>query len=246
MAFTEKKFAGLSKDNKIKKVVFSIREYLVDVESEIYVARLLDWLNKFENMQLPKPRNRQEWGILSNHLLQFLHEENPFLEKVPFDNPGNERNVIPLKLLLDNFRSPFNVGSLMRTAEALGVEELILTGITPTPEHNSKVAKTSKEAEIPHIHIEDAQNYLKDIKSKGYKVYAIEKTSNSKPVKKFNFEFPLLFIVGNEEFGISKELLALSDEIIHIPMLGKKNSLNVSVAAGIVLYQAVSTYFDKY
>ena len=81
------------------------------------------------------------------------------------------------------------------------------------------------------------------MKSKKYKIYALDKTLNSKDINNIKIEEPLVLILGNEEFGISKDLLDLSDGIIHINMLGRKNSINVSVACGIALFKIANNLY---
>lgn len=245
MSFTEEKFIALSKDNKIRKTVFAIQQYLSDRESEIFAIRLLEWLCRHENMSFKQPKNRYEWGILSQELLQILKEENPFLEKQPFDDPHKERKVLPIKVLLDNIRSPFNAGSILRSAEALGLEEVLLCGITPHPQKNPKVEKTAKESPIAYTIFENSIDAIKKLKDQNYKIYALEKTTNSLPIHTVSLDFPMVLIVGNEEFGIAQEILRECDAILYIPLLGAKNSLNVSVAAGIAFYEITKRFLGK-
>jgi tRNA G18 (ribose-2'-O)-methylase SpoU len=162
---------------------------------------------------------------------------NPYLEKNPFDDPAKERQTIPVTVLLDNIRSPFNTGSIFRSCEALGVEKVIPCGITPTPEKNSKVKKAFKNLDIPLEYRDDAVEAVQNFKKEGYFIYAIEKTENSRSLRDTELSFPAVCVLGNEEFGVNPEILEISDAIIHIPLLGRKNSLNVSVAAGIVLFE---------
>lgn len=242
MAFSEKKFFGLSSMNQIKKTVYAIRQYLEDEESEIYILKMLSWLNEASKSKFEEPKNRYEWGILSNKLLQILKEENLFLEEKPFDAKNSERAVFPIRVLLDNIRSPFNVGSVFRCSEAMGVQEILCCGITPSPEKNKKVLKTSRLAKVAYSYFDDSLQALKELKKQGYFIVAVEKTDDSEPLGDFKANFPLALILGNEEFGVAPNLLEQSDAVVHIPMLGVKNSLNVSVAAGIVLHSISRSY----
>ncbi len=148
------------------------------------------------------------------------------------------RTVQKLVAVICNVRSAYNVGSLFRTADAAGIRHLYLCGFTPTPEH-PKVAKTALGAErsVPWEYRAQAGRLLKELKRNGWYLVALEQTRRSKDIFSFKPRFPAALIVGNEVRGVSKPLLKQCDAIVEIPMHGKKESLNVSVAAGIALYQ---------
>lgn len=243
MSFTEKKFSSLKKNNKIKKIIVAINEYLEGGKEEAYPAELLGWLNIQESESYSIPNDRYEWGLLKSRFLQLLNIESGYSEDIPYDEAGSERRVLPLKVLLDNIRSPFNAGSIIRSAEALGAKEVILGGITPGPD-NAKVMKTARHALSFIREAESPLTVVKEHRSRGGKVVALEKTRASLDIGECDYSLAegeeLLLILGNEEFGVNEELLELSDLIVHIPMLGIKNSINVSVAAGIALYRLSS------
>lgn len=140
-------------------------------------------------------------------------------------------------LILPDIRSCHNVGAMFRTADACGVDQLYLTGYTAQPP-KPQIDKVSLGAEkwMPWKHYVDTLRLVKRLKKQGIKIVALEKTSDSKDIGTIKFEFPLALIVGNEVDGVAPEILALCDEVVHIPMYGKKESLNVSVAAGIAMY----------
>lgn len=147
-------------------------------------------------------------------------------------------------VILHNIRSSQNVGALFRTADAAGVGKLYLTGYTPTPldrfkRPNSKIAKTALGAEqtIPWEVHTSATALVRALKGRGVSVVACEQSSNSISYTKWKPEFPVAIIFGNEVLGVSKPLLSLCDEVVEIPMCGMKESLNVSVAAGIFLFK---------
>lgn len=244
MKYTEKKYSKLSRNNKIRKLVYSIKEYMRGDKNFDYMHNLFYWLNYYEKMNLSLPKTNYEWGILSNHLTQILGEDDPFLETEPFDKENSYRKTLSLILLLDNIRSPFNSGSIIRTAEALGVEKVVLSGITPCPEKNNKVKKAAKNVKIEISTVDDTLEFIVKYKEKGYNIYALEKTNNSTSINKCEIDFPAILICGNEEFGIPKEILEKCNGIYHIPMYGNKNSLNVSVATGIALFE-ISKYFQN-
>ena len=245
LSFTEEKFINLSVDNKIKKVIFALNDFLDNKKDFVYITNLVSWLNKYSSYKVIVPENIDQCNYLKNNLLDILHTENPFVEKLPFDDRNKAGKILPVTILLEDIRSPYNVGSIFRNAESFGAEKIILTGITPAPEENSKILRVSREVNVDYIYHENPADAIKNYKKNGYKIYSIEKTANSINIKKGKIELPLMIIFGNEEFGVSKEILAISDAIIHIGMLGKKNSLNVSVASGIALYEIINKNIIK-
>jgi len=143
-------------------------------------------------------------------------------------------------LILHNIRSAYNVGSIFRTADAAGVKKVYLCGYTPTPD-NQKVVKTSLGAEkyIPWEYYKQTWRLLKKLNANGIQIIALEQTKKSADYRQFKPRFPLALVVGNEVRGLSKKILAYVDKIIAIPMYGRKESLNVAVAAGIALYKLI-------
>jgi len=158
-----------------------------------------------------------------------------------------------INLILDNIRSIHNVGSIFRTAETLGISKIYCLGTTPTPldrfgNKRKDFAKVSLGAEdsLKWEHIESGDvanneilNLIKKLKKEGYKIISLEQASNSvdyKDIKIKDIE-NVAIILGNEVDGVSKDLLKVSDVIAEIPMRGEKESLNVSISAGIFLYR---------
>jgi tRNA G18 (ribose-2'-O)-methylase SpoU len=144
-------------------------------------------------------------------------------------------------LILPNIRSAHNVGAMFRTADGAGVEKIYLTGYTPCPPH-PRLDKVSLGAEkwMPWKYIKQTGRLLKQLKEQGYKIIALEQTSKSVNIYKWEPQFPLALIVGNEKTGVTKSLLKYCDKEIELDMKGKKKSLNVSVAAGITMYYVAS------
>lgn len=140
-------------------------------------------------------------------------------------------------LVLPDIRSCHNVGALFRTADACGVDFLYLTGYTATPP-KPQIDKVSLGAEkwMPWKHYPDTLKLVKSLKKKGIKIVALEKNEMSVDLGEVKFSGPLALVVGNEVDGVDPEILALADVVVHIPMRGKKESLNVSVAAGVAMY----------
>lgn len=142
-------------------------------------------------------------------------------------------------LILHNIRSRENVGSIFRTADAAGVDKIYLCGITPVPPHE-KISKTALGAEtfVSWEYNAQAWRLLRKLKveSEKLKVVGLEQTKTSQNIFKFKPEFPMALVVGNEVRGLSPQILKYCDKKISIPMYGKKESLNVAVAAGIALF----------
>ncbi len=135
-------------------------------------------------------------------------------------------------------RSCHNVGAMFRTADACGFSKLHLVGYTATPP-KPQIDKVSLGAELwmkweKH---EDLLELIQKLKSEGFSIVGLEKTETSTDIAETTFSTPLALIVGNEVKGIDPDILPHCDSIIHIPMYGTKRSLNVSIAAGIAMYE---------
>ncbi len=148
-----------------------------------------------------------------------------------------------IHLLLNNIRSTHNVGSIFRTADAVGVKHVYISGYTPAPidrfgRSRSDISKVSLGAEnsVKWSIVDNVIIKIKELKSNKFCVVGLEQNEKSINYKKFKVKGKILLIVGNEVGGIEKEILNLCNEIIEIPMYGSKESLNVSVATGIALY----------
>jgi 23S rRNA (guanosine2251-2'-O)-methyltransferase len=156
-------------------------------------------------------------------------------------------------LIAVDIRSTYNVGSLFRTADGFSAE-IILVGITPRPLGGKKddrlphIAKKAHEAirktalgaeiNVRWRYFSSFLDALRTVKNEGYYVAAIEQHESSKPVNELVSSAPVAVVVGPEVEGLSKEIIALCDSVYEIPMTGSKESFNVSVAAGIALYQS--------
>lgn len=149
-------------------------------------------------------------------------------------------------LVLDNLRSVYNVGSIFRTANACGVTHIILCGTTPTPldkkgDKRKDFAKVALGAEetVSWEYVEDTVTVLTKLKQNGNYIVAVEQDEKSIDYKDVTVggKERVVVVIGPEVTGMSQEVLALSDVIAEIPMLGTKESLNVTIAAGIALYR---------
>lgn len=148
-----------------------------------------------------------------------------------------------IALLLHNIRSAHNVGSIFRSADAAGVSRVYLSGYTPAPEDRFKrvqknIAKTALGAEtfVAWEHRSAPTAIIEKLSADGWKIVGVEQDPHSIDYRNFKPRGPTLFIMGNEVRGLSKELRSHCDRLIEIPMHGAKESLNVSVAAGIILF----------
>jgi 23S rRNA (guanosine2251-2'-O)-methyltransferase len=145
-------------------------------------------------------------------------------------------------LILPDIRSALNVGAIFRTADAIGISKIYLTGYTPRPTDKfgriqKDIAKSALGAEtwVPWEYNEDLIKLISKLKKDGFKI--IEQDKKAVDYKKIKIIDKLALIVGREVEGLDKKTLKKCDSIIHIPMYGKKESLNVSVATGIALYR---------
>ncbi|MDP6570472.1 MAG: RNA methyltransferase [Candidatus Marinimicrobia bacterium] len=145
---------------------------------------------------------------------------------------------LPISILVENVRSVHNVGSIFRSADGFGAEKIYLTGYTAYPprEDLHKTALGSEDA-VPWEYVEESIDAAKKIKAAGINLILIEQTRTSIPLYEIKHDFPVCFIVGNEVTGVSEELSKLADVHAELPMRGIKQSLNVSVAAGVVGYE---------
>ena len=147
-----------------------------------------------------------------------------------------------LYLILDDIRSMENVGSIFRTADAAGVKKIYLCGITPHPPRK-EIDKAALGAVdfVEWEFVTDIKNLIAELKSENIKIIALEQDYRSVPYTKYLIPNTnnLALIVGNEIKGIDEEILDLCDAIVEIPMHGQKNSLNVAVATGIILYKII-------
>ena len=146
-------------------------------------------------------------------------------------------------VVLDNIRSLYNTGSIVRTADASGVDRVVLCGITPRPDQGSRqrraIAKTALGAEdsVPWEYQPDAHTALQSLATAGYHIVAVETSPEAVNLFEWAPRWPICLVFGHEVDGVSSDLAAHVETVIRIPMLGEKRSLNVATAAGVVLYE---------
>lgn len=147
-------------------------------------------------------------------------------------------------VVLENIRSTYNVGSILRTSDAAALEKVVVCGITPTPHHRSvnKTALGSQDS-VTWEQSQTSTKAIKDLKQSGYHVAALEITDDPTPITALTeSDFPMCLVVGSEVRGVSDEALAICDMAIELPQFGDKHSLNAAVAFGVAAYAIVSKY----
>lgn len=158
-------------------------------------------------------------------------------------------------LIIHDVRSTHNVGSMLRTADGLGVKKVFFSGYTPYPaakdderlphiqrKINNQISKTALGAEknVSWQKVSDVKILINSLRQDGYDIIALEQTDKAILLNNYKPKKPVALIVGNEVEGISKEILGLTDSHIQIPMSGKKESFNVAVACGIALFWVIN------
>jgi tRNA G18 (ribose-2'-O)-methylase SpoU len=146
-------------------------------------------------------------------------------------------------VILDNIRSTYNVGSIFRTCDGAGVSKIFVCGVTPAPVDRfgrvrKDIAKVALGAEtsVPWEHVATTQEAIEKLKKENVRIVAVEQSEGAENFKKFSAPESVAFVFGEETKGLTQEILALCDDIIEIPMHGAKESLNVAVVAGIILF----------
>jgi len=152
-----------------------------------------------------------------------------------------QSDKIPVMVVLENIRSAYNVGSVFRTADAFLLEGIFICGYTAYPPHK-EIKKTALGADesVHWKHFKHSSEALEELRKEGYAIYAVEQAQES--IKLNGFKSPgqkLAVIFGNEVTGVEQSTIEQCDGCIEIPQLGMKHSLNISVAAGIVLWELV-------
>lgn len=154
----------------------------------------------------------------------------------------------PIIVILDDIRSLHNIGSVFRTSDAFLLEKIYLCGITATPP-NKEIHKTALGATdtVTWEYAKDVLEVIQKLKDENVKIYSVEQTENSIMLNDFQVEtqerYALIF--GNEVKGVSQQAIDLSEGVIEIPQLGSKHSLNISVSAGIVIWDLFQKFFEN-
>lgn len=166
---------------------------------------------------------------------QFLVYEHELAAQTDKNENLKKQNCI---VVLDNIRSSFNVGSIFRSADCFSIQAVYLCGYTPTPE-DLQLQKTSMNTHewVDFKHFKSIDLALEELKKNQYHIYAIEKSKVSKNIFETKFAEKSAFVFGNERFGLDPQVLNACDTAIEIPLLGRKNSLNVASTLSCVLFE---------
>jgi tRNA G18 (ribose-2'-O)-methylase SpoU len=253
----QKKWNKLNPERKIRRFrdrLLEAEKVLMDSnlsdEQEKIINNMLNWINidseieiSFSNDNLKDQFYIQRLLTRTEEYLKINQREHNLQIKT-FDGK-REIKKFPIKVFLNSLRSAFNVGSIIRSSEAFGVDEIILQGYTPGIE-NTKVRQTSMDT-YKHIKISRCENgfeAISDLKRAGYKILAFELTNKSIPLNEFNISQPCVILMGNEALGLEKKYIEQADATLEIPLRGWKNSLNVASAFAIGIYD-ISTKLDS-
>ena len=157
--------------------------------------------------------------------------------------PYDGLRPLPVSILLHDVRSLYNVGAFFRTADGVACERLYLSGITGRPP-KSAISKTALGADetVPWEHQPDARALVEQLRTQQYEIAAVETTVHSVDLFDWKARFPVCILFGHEVEGLPSSLLELCDTYVRIPMLGRKHSLNVATAGGVVLYELLRKY----
>lgn len=151
-----------------------------------------------------------------------------------------------ITVLLQNVEYAINVGSIFRVADGCAVEELILSGITPTPPHPSILkAGRGKDRQVSWRYVETPDEALAELRGEGHRICAIELTDRAVPYDAYHYPERICLVVGHEEHGIPPHVLQLCDDAVFVPMYGKGRSLNVHIALAIVCYWIRSSACER-
>ena len=177
------------------------------------------------------------------------------MDRAPFrTTPAAERYAritrLPVIVVLDNVRSLYNTGAFFRTADACAVERLVLCGITPRPDQGTKqkhaISKTALGADesVEWEFAASTASALETAIARGYQVAAVETSPQAVDLYDWAPTWPVCLVFGHETEGVSSEVAHYCETHVRIPMLGRKHSINVATAAGVVLYELLRKYRD--
>ena len=161
----------------------------------------------------------------------------------------HEAKKLPLTVVLDDVRSLYNVGSVFRSSDAFRVEAVYLCGITATPPH-PEIHKTALggEGSVAWRYFNTATEAVQSLHDEGVTVYSIEQVEGSTKLQNLHLDTDKRYAVvfGNEVKGVHQEVVDMSDGCLEIPQFGTKHSLNVSVTAGMVIWEVAKQFIDKF
>ena len=170
------------------------------------------------------------------------HEAFPF-RATPASRAYDSIRRLPVRAALENVRSLYNVGSFFRTGDAAGLECLHLCGYTARPPHRG-ISKTALGAEssLPWRGHDSARDAIEELRATGFEIAVVETSPRAVDLYDWRPRFPTALIFGNEVEGVSRQVAEAADSLVRVPTLGRKQSLNVAVAGGAVLFELLRKY----
>lgn len=261
-SFSEKKFLSFSQHKQRAIILEMITALEKSFEHQEFsnllrssLRECASYLHKMGDSTIPKLadfclEDKKQVIYLRDLLVKqsgkFLRDSDIVVKR--YDSLDNKkRKSFPLVLILDNLRSAFNVGAIIRTAECLGVSEVALCGYTPNGD-NRKVRETAMGT-LEFVKLSayaSTKEAIISFRAKGYEIVALELTNNSVPLSDYRPDKQVALVLGNESLGIDEEILQLCDKALEIKMHGVKNSLNVSNATAISVYQIIGKMEENY
>lgn len=257
--FTKSKFLSMPESRRHKWINKWLRAFYIDIQNNqisdaslnLFLQNYIQiqkWLG-FSNLPLTKPKDKREWlELISNtfHTHQKLtglglSESNLLPKIITGDSDKPWKPKLLYKVALDNLRSAFNVGSIFRLIDAVGFESVVMSEKTPGKE-NLQVKKTAMSSSewVPEEKGLDLANTLEKQKLNGYHIIGVETVKGSTSYLDFPWPKKGIVVVGNEEYGLSNNVLKTCQNYVHLPMSGKKNSINVANAFAVVAFHICS------
>ncbi len=261
--FTKKKFLSLAEKNRHGHLISWLSEFYQKLSASRVTDKgfsqflsqyetLLTWMPGPEKPAHVSPAESDDTRSYMAYVSDAIHfhrqaagltaKDHNLLEPVVTGDRSEPNDLPPdieYQVALDGLRSLFNVGSIFRTCEAVGVKTIIL-GNTLGKE-NPQVRKTAMGSQewLSQEKTQDLAQTLGEKKADGFRIIGVETMAGSAPCHGYAWPKKAILVVGNEEYGISPHVLRVVEDMVHIPMYGKKNSLNVANATTAILYQAV-------
>ncbi len=269
MIYSLKKFSGFTSEKQIKTITSFIELITRNWDNaEKRTALIQNLATCLNSINSPFPVDKNQLKSISTSIQtantadQFLfvtkeiwhnHSSN-LLNGEAFEDTDDVISIdayqdtapMPLTVILDNLRSAYNTGAIIRTCECFNIQKLVFTGYTPTPK-NSKVKKTARSTEdkINWQYHKDPIEVIKYCKDQGQAIIALETTEKAEFIHKVTIPHPAVLILGNEALGVAGRILSHTDIVIKIPVRGWKNSLNVATAYGIACFEIYRQWFEK-
>ena len=210
----------------------------LDISTYKSISDNQDWIeyisDRFHYHQSMRGKTLREWDFLPQVIQGDQNLQKPWRPKISY------------QVALDNLRSAFNVGSIFRLVDAIGFESIIIGGNTPGKDHRHvKKAGMGSTDWIPQQCTPLLSEDLYLQKQKGYTIIGVETIRNSCTYLDFVWPPKGIIILGNEEYGLSKRVMSACDEFVHLPMAGRKNSINVATALAVVAFHVASLFSTK-